>query len=140
MRTAAAVTLTLALLPAASLADGDPSLDTATPAITIKEGDCPLLAHHSAAPGVTATATDAYGRPVAPAEELGSFRPPALRFIIQARTIERETWRSEPALMELSLDLETGEITSGGQPIPGLSEADLVKACNENLSEPRSAP
>lgn len=136
MRTALFITLILAVSSSAR-ADGD--LDI-RPAIIVRNGDCQLLVRHRPSADVSAAPTDAYGRPVAPADESGWFRPPRLNFTIQAPTIERETWRSEPALIELSLDLETGEITSDGRPIPGLSEADLVKACSENLSEPRSAP
>ena len=72
---------------------------------------------------------DAYNRPVALAEETPSIAPPLLHFWIEVPTIERETWRSEPKLMELTLDLATGDITSNGRPVSGLSASDLVKAC-----------
>lgn len=140
MRSPILPALVVALLPTVSQADGNPEAGTSRPTVIVKEGDCRLLTRHHPLADVSATAIDAYGRPVVPAEEGGSFRPPRLRFIIQAPAIERETWRSEPALMELTLDLDTGEITSGGHPVRGLSETDLVKACSENLSEPRSAP
>jgi hypothetical protein len=130
-RTAIAVAALAAFLPTTSRADG--WVEDGWPEdIVLQAEDCRLLAEHYPALDVTAAPFDAYGRPVAPADEQPVFRPPELRFLVEAPTIERGTWRSEPGLMELTIDLETGEISSRGKPVPGLTSTGLLKACNRN--------
>jgi hypothetical protein len=72
---------------------------------------------------------------VPPADLNPVLRPPLLTLLIEAPVIEKGTWRSEPRLMEVTIDLETGEIFSRGRTVPGLTSADLIKACARNPND-----
>src|SRR5262245_19655915 len=116
--------LAFAVILACSVAkaDGPPVSES----MTMSPKNCRYLAQFYPEAGLTAAPVDAYGRPVAPADEAPQFRPPAIKLLVEAPTIEKRTWRSEPRLVELTIDLATGEITANGAPVPGLTSADLI--------------